>query len=360
MGEVKEMLSECTLKDRERHNSRLFIDLCENIHIHFREYRIVFSLPEYFEFVKIVADSTNDVRNYLRQNPEYKEQEYRDTIFIAGGRKRQRKFLANSPEPNRSAYFNNSLRVELQKETVTDEIHIHYRDFRLALNRENFKDFARCVSESMVKLEDIEVRSCYARKEHSDRRIDGWEQSDLAGYDTRIRGVVQVPVGKVRSYWYSDLLTNWSPNAAFIDSIKKEIENGGRICPVVLTRAQDGCHFLIDGHHRMRAVLELGGGTVPAVVTDLTWEESRPLREVEAILKAFDADNGGRYWMGPFFREYLALSLNTHYRQHYWRLLRLPGRLSKFYGALKARIKSLPLPSAVRNTLIQIARRYSL
>jgi hypothetical protein len=46
MGAVKKLLVEKTLRDRERHNGRLFVDLCENIHIHFREYRLIVSLAE--------------------------------------------------------------------------------------------------------------------------------------------------------------------------------------------------------------------------------------------------------------------------------------------------------------------------
>ena len=37
MGSVKLELSKVNLPDRELHNSRMFIDLAENIHIHHRE-----------------------------------------------------------------------------------------------------------------------------------------------------------------------------------------------------------------------------------------------------------------------------------------------------------------------------------
>lgn len=73
MGAVKVMLSEKQLKPRERHDSRLFVDLCENIHIHFREYRFVFSLQEYFEFIDILDKSTADVKSYLHQNPRLRK-----------------------------------------------------------------------------------------------------------------------------------------------------------------------------------------------------------------------------------------------------------------------------------------------
>jgi len=48
MGSVKKYLHKGMLPERERHHSRLFVDLAENIHIHHREFRTVFSLNEYF------------------------------------------------------------------------------------------------------------------------------------------------------------------------------------------------------------------------------------------------------------------------------------------------------------------------
>jgi len=73
MGRAKKELARINLPDREAHNSRMFVDLCENIHIHYREFQIVFSLDEYFEFTDLVARSTEDVRSYLAQNPDYLE-----------------------------------------------------------------------------------------------------------------------------------------------------------------------------------------------------------------------------------------------------------------------------------------------
>ena len=92
MGSVRKHLYTVELPERETHHSRLFIDLAENIHIHHREYRTVFSLDEYFEYADIVAKSTQDVRSFLEQNPNYEEQKYPTTILIAGGKERQMKF----------------------------------------------------------------------------------------------------------------------------------------------------------------------------------------------------------------------------------------------------------------------------
>ena len=81
MGSIRKDLFRTQLPNRELHHSRLFIDLAENIHIHHREYRTVFSLDEYFEYADIISKSTEDVRNFLEQNPNYEEHKYPTTIM---------------------------------------------------------------------------------------------------------------------------------------------------------------------------------------------------------------------------------------------------------------------------------------
>ena len=73
MGSIKKILTKISLPDREKHNSRLFVDLGENIHIHHREFRSVFSLDEFFEYVDIISASAKDIRNYVYQNPRYND-----------------------------------------------------------------------------------------------------------------------------------------------------------------------------------------------------------------------------------------------------------------------------------------------
>ena len=116
MGSVKKMLAKVELPSRETHHSRMFIDLAENIHIHHREYRTVFALDEYFEYVDILNKSTDDVRTFLSNNPHYREREYPTTIMVGGGRAQQLRFLSNSPKPNKSFYYDGEMAVELQDE----------------------------------------------------------------------------------------------------------------------------------------------------------------------------------------------------------------------------------------------------
>ena len=156
MGSVRKFLCKQSLDNREKHHSRLFIDVAENVHIHHREYRTVFSVNEFLEYANVVSAASRDLRAFLSDNPSYTEREFPTTIMISGGKERQLAKLKNSPEPSVSEYFNNDFAIELQDEFVTDEVHIHYRDFRLALDRKRFKDLAVGFGQALKSLEELE------------------------------------------------------------------------------------------------------------------------------------------------------------------------------------------------------------
>ena len=356
MGAVKVMLSEKKLKDRERHNSRLFVDLCENIHIHYREYRFVFSLPEYFEFIDIVTKSTEDVQSYLAQNADYEEMKYKTTLMVAGGKYRQMKFLENSPQPNKSAYFDDSLRIELQEEYITDEIHIHYRDFRLALNRENFKDIARSFVEALDNLEGFEAEHDYQRLNHDDRDINDWSQDDaVADSDTDIMGAYDVDVSRIKSKWHSDVVNDWSPDPKAIESIKQRIRAGASVAPIVVVREGDD-FYVVDGHHRLRAQLELDCQKVKAVIVkDLSWESTQALREAEVKLKQFDKETGYKYNLSSFYQRHVSNSLNNYYRDNFHNLIKEPSAFYKLLKGVKSVAMKLPLGERYRNFVFNLS-----
>ena len=323
MGDVKKILASCKLKDREKHNSRLFVDLCENIHIHYREYRFIFSLPEFFEFCDIIKKSEEDIRHYLINNQDYKPGKYPTTIIIAGGSERQLKFLENSPAPNRSNYDNNYFSIELQEEYVIDELHIHYRDFRLVLNRDNFKDLSVQFMNAYRELEDFEKSNKYIREKHADRAITSFntEHSNkpLKNY---IQGSVRVKLDKIRSQWYEDIIKEWVPNKQYINLLKSSFQKGETVFPIVLSKEQDGIYKIIDGHHRYYAALISGVECIDAIVTNLTFEESKPIREAEVLLKNFDTKTDNQYRLSDYFKNYMAFSLNDYYKNSFSSLMK--------------------------------------
>ncbi len=322
MGAVKKLLAGKTLREREPHNGRAFVDLCENIHIHFREFRLIFSLDEYFEFVDIVNNSTRDVRNYLCNNPEYQEQAYPTTIMIACGKGRQRKFLQNSPQPHRSTYHNNQFAIELQEEFVTDEIHVHWRDLRVALSRENFKDVADAFIEAQRTLTDFERHYDYRRRSHQDRISVDFNR-DAAADGERVQGTLLLDLNKIASYWYQDLKTEWKRNQAYVDHLKSRYRNNEAIPPLIVSRPnRDGIHYIVNGHHRYLAAQEAGQAQVEAVVLPMSFEETEELRQAESLLKQFDKRTGYEHGLTAFLNDYLAFKFNRFYRNDFQRQLR--------------------------------------
>ncbi len=171
MSAIKEILLNKELPSRELHNSRMFVDLSENIHIHFREIRLMFGVEEFFEFFSILKEGARDIKKYLRRNPDYKEQEVFDGILVGGGAKRQIIPLQKSPKPHESKYFPNRLQIELQEEKVIDAIHIHYRDYRLVMNIETFREFVNGMKEALDNLEDFLRHYDYKENQHPFRKV---------------------------------------------------------------------------------------------------------------------------------------------------------------------------------------------
>ena len=198
MGEIKIVLENRELPDRELHNSRLFVDLSENVHIHHREIRLMFGVDEFFEFTDIVSASAKEVKKYLKKHPEYKEQEIFDGIMVAGGLKRQITPLQKSPKPHESKYFPNRLQIELQEEKVIDSIHIHYRDYRLVMNIETFREFASGMKQALDKLDEFLEQNDYNQEAHPFRReVDKseWQQSKIGLMD-KVKRKIKNMIGK--------------------------------------------------------------------------------------------------------------------------------------------------------------------
>ncbi len=340
MGLVKKELARVTLPDREAHNSRMFIDLCENIHIHYREFRIVFSLDEYFEFADILERSTADVRSYLAQNPDYRERVYPTTLMVAGGDNQRRKLLQNSPAPNQSAYFANDFAIELQDESVTDEIHVHWRDYRFAMPREHLKLICDAFAKAKVELEAFEAGNDYRRRPHADRTVDDFakERAKYAGYCPGIMGVEKISVADVRTR-YDDGSERWRPDASAITHLVKCYTEGRAIAPIVVSTERNGEHYVIDGNHRLHAARVAGLDKIDCISTDLTFEESALFRHAEGLLKKFDRETGFRFNTSGFNRQFFAYRTSRYYTDHFHDAMSRTKRLKIWLKVKRRRIK---------------------
>lgn len=348
MGAIKQYLVKGKLKERELHNSRLFVDLCENIHIHYREYRFVFSLDEFFEFANILEKSTKDIRNYLTQNPDYQEGRLRDLVIVAGGRDRQMKCLENSPHPHVTKYYNNDFAIELQENFVVDEIHIHYRDFRLVLDREKFKYIADVFSEAKNKLIAFEKNNNYERIRHPDKEIINENLNALK--PENIKGMDQIDIGKIRSYWFEDIQKDWIPERDLLASIKKDIQRNSYIPPILVSRCGNDSYYIVDGHHRYLAHYELGFKKISCIVLPYGFKQTEKLRQCESLLKEIDKETKNQYNLSGFMQDYIAFKFNRYYARHFKRTF------------IKYIVKSMLSPNSVlflRKVLLKIRKVFS-
>ena len=66
MGKIYEVLSRFILQEGPDHFARrLVIELCENIHIHYRNLRLEFSKKEFFQLCNCMADALANLQKYL-------------------------------------------------------------------------------------------------------------------------------------------------------------------------------------------------------------------------------------------------------------------------------------------------------
>lgn len=352
MGLVKKELARAELPDREAHNSRMFIDLCENIHIHYREFRIVFTLDEYFEFADILERSTEDVRSYLAQNPDYEEGRYPTTIMIAGGKERQRQLLRNSPAPNQSAYFPNDFAIELNDESVVDEMHVHWRDYRFAIPRSHFRVIADTFAKAKDALDAFEAENTYHRRPHRDRSMEEFakERAKFDDHVTRLASEVDIPIADVRTRF--DESAPFDPEQSDIRFLVSLFKTGRRVSPIILSTERDGSHHVIDGNHRLAAAREAGLTRINAIITDLTFSDSELFRRAEGLLKKFDRQTGFRYNASGFNRQFFAYRASRFYTDHFHRLSGARTDLKRFKLTLRrVRIRTRELLRRLRRSL---------
>lgn len=320
MGSVKKLLSKINLPPRESHNSRMFVDLAENIHIHHREYRQVFNLDEFFEYTEILRKSESDVRQYLTNNPEYEENKYPTTLMIAGGKERQLKFLENSPNPKKSFYMDEDMAIELQEEFVTDEIHIHYRDFRISMDRSRFKLFSNCVSQALKNLEEYEKDNEYNRKSHSDRLINDFNNHNKKLHrNNGVMGVKLIESKSIKSKFYEDIKRDFKPNKSYINILEKKLKSDKFLTPIILSKKEDDIYFIIDGHHRFYTYLKNNINLIHAVILNVYHKDTEDLREGINSITNFDLKTNYEYYLSDYLKHYLSYKLNKFYKDDYSR-----------------------------------------
>lgn len=308
MGKVMKELARGVLPEREAHHSRILVDLSENVHLHHRDWRLEFSVDEFFEFAAAVQQSARELRAYFAAHPEYREQQVFDTIFIAGGDERLFGLLENSPAPNTPAYWSSRAVIELLDPTMRDEMHVHIRDHRFAMPRSAFRELARVFREAESELDAWEAKNRYPMRLERTRTMRA-ERQRVQGKAKKCGIVEHLPVDEI-GYREPD----HTRDLAWQAQLAEAIDRGEEVFPILVSTEKDGSHRVIDGEHRLAATKAAGEKTIPCVIAPLTFGESKRFRAIEGELKQLDRKTKWRYNLTGLNREFLAYRLSRHYQ----------------------------------------------
>ena len=148
MGHIKKVLAMGELDPRTITADRIWTDLCENVHLHYRNNRFDFSEKEFAAFRAAI--------NHLGMAVEFCGNEYSyregDPNFLV-----QQMF--DEPLNTDSEYYSNRVSIELQKD---NSVHFHYRDLRLHWTLEEFKIIGQMFNSALLELIALPERFEYA------------------------------------------------------------------------------------------------------------------------------------------------------------------------------------------------------
>ncbi len=149
-----------------------FMDMGENIHVHYRDLRIEFSVEEFLEFADLCETYIPQVRKEIAAG-------FRDGVNPNTNQSDTIKTFFNKKPLGRNIVYNPT-RISLEENT--DGFHVHLRNYKLLLDRDSFLNFARAardvleMRERAVDLDEtlrlIEVNELAHRVDRVDRDAD--------------------------------------------------------------------------------------------------------------------------------------------------------------------------------------------
>lgn len=159
MGQTLRTLAKKDLKKNKVFDKRFVVELCELIHIHYRNLRIVLDLKDWKELARGCADSLRrwfnmDSPALGRKHIELcrkaiNEEQVKETMMINLNRNLYKKYA--------DKVFADGNRLE-----EDNYIHFKYRNLRLELTVEEFKEMAELFADASSTLERVydEENSC--------------------------------------------------------------------------------------------------------------------------------------------------------------------------------------------------------
>lgn len=228
MGNILKHLAARILPKRTITATSIWTDLCENIHLHYRNLRLDMSEREWAEFVCAIRS----LQNALDHSADKYRYEEGDPNFLVH-------LAYNNPLKANSDYYPNRATLEFEAD---ETVHFHYRDVRLHFSLNEFNDIASMFIEAKEKMDNL-------------------KPSPFKNLEKPIR--VKVPIDWVQPYDAGHrCLAIDDEHRAGIEKCKELIQAGKKIRPIHVNT--DGVR--LDGFKRYMAFKELGYKEIEAIV----------------------------------------------------------------------------------------------
>ena len=161
MGHSLAKLSKKEIANKAIFNSRFVVEICEKVHLHYRNLRILLSLPDFLELAKglIVAmerwQKLGQPEPQVGQHIELCRRKVATEAYNEG-------IQVNL---NQNLYNANKGKIYAEGCEFGDEtyIHIKMRDMRWELSLKEFEEFADAIAEAKGKLENSNTLPCISQ-----------------------------------------------------------------------------------------------------------------------------------------------------------------------------------------------------
>ena len=228
MGEIKKVLAMGEVEPRCITANALWTDLCEDIHLHFRNTRFDFSEKEWAHFraainqLGMAVEMVAEEQDYVEGDPNFLIQQ-----------------IYNTPPKTDSDYYPNRISIELQKDNT---VHFHYRDLRLHFSNNEFKQVAQMFVDAL--------------KQYKNLKPFPYKVSKAARFNN-------VPIDLIQPYdaGHRPMVID-EEHRKGIEYVKSLILSGEKIRPILV----DCEGQRLDGFKRYMAQKEMGFETIDIIV----------------------------------------------------------------------------------------------
>lgn len=157
MGQTLENLSKKSLPDKAIFHNRFVVEVCETIHVHYRNLRLSLAVMDWQALAAGLADS---VKRWARRGEPYPDPKHHIELC----RKKvateddQKEVLVNL---NHNLYKHHKGEVFADGAGCDDDLYIHLkiRDMRLEFTIEEFKVIADAIGEANTKIQNRSIGS---------------------------------------------------------------------------------------------------------------------------------------------------------------------------------------------------------